>query len=172
MKKTILLALAPFALIGCMQGPQSTEEVRAATAGGSGINSLFAKRTSINVSRSHAAVTASLRAGAKKCMNRVVRSTSTTPGPYGPQTSTIITDYSATVKSSGGRSELALKQQVRGGFLPQPGGISYVVDATPISGGTKLVFHGGKFGYSKLNAAVSQWARGGSIVCPDLPGSG
>jgi len=167
----IFLMGAALALSGCMQGPQSSDEVRTATGGGGGMSSLFAKRSTVAIPRSHSAVTNSLRAGANKCMNRTVRSVSTTPGPYGPQTSVIITDYSATVKSGGGRSELVMKQQVRGGFLPQPGGISYVVDAMPSGSGTNLVLHGGKFGYNKLNAAVVQWARGGAIVCPKLPGS-
>lgn len=104
-------------------------------------------------------------------MNRSVRNVSTTPGAYGPQTSVYIIDYSSTVKSANGRTELALYQEVRGGFLPQPKGISYVVDATAMSAGTQVVIHSGRFGSKNMNEAVAQWVRGGPIVCPKLPGS-
>ncbi len=171
MKFKLLVLGATFALAGCMQGPQSTEEVRNATAGNGGFNSLFAQRSTVSIPRSYSAVTSSLRTGASKCFNRTVRSVSTTPGPYGPQTQVIIVDYSSTFRSNGRRTEMALKQQVRGGIFKQPGGFSYLVDAAPKGSGTQLTIHGGKFGYKKLNTAVEQWARGGSIICPKLPGS-
>ena len=165
--KKFVLAGAALALSGCMAGPSTTDDVRSMTSG----NKLFGKQTVVNIPRSHAAVTASLRQGATKCMNRSVRNVSTTPGRYGPQTSVYIIDYSSSVKSSNGRTELAMYQEVRGGFLPQPKGISYVVDATAMNGGTKMVIHSGRFGSKNMNAAVEQWARGGAIVCPKLPGS-
>ena len=167
MRKKFVLFLAVLGLSGCMQGPTSTDEVRSMTATGS----MFSKRSTVTVPQSYAAVTANLKKGAAKCLNRTVRSTSSTPGPYGPQVMTIVTDYSSTVKASGGRTELSLYQQVRGSLFPQPKGISYVVDATPTSGGTQLVFHGGRWGYAQMNKAVEQWARGGSLTCPKLPGS-
>ena len=96
MKKSLAIIAASFALSGCLQGPTTTDEVRKLTASGK----MFSKQSKLSVPRSHGAVTASLRKGAAKCMNRTVRTVSTTPGRYGPQTSVIITDYKATVKTA------------------------------------------------------------------------
>lgn len=167
MKKTVLASAAFLALGACMQGPSSPDEVRSTVNRGA----MFTKATTVTVPRSFSAVTASLRQGAERCMNKTETSSGWTPGPYGPQYYSSTTAYRTTVKSSGGRTELAMYQEVLGGgFLPQPKGYSYVVDATPGSGGTTLKFYGGRFGYGKIDAAVEQWARGGAIVCPDLPG--
>lgn len=168
MKKIVALTAMSFALSGCLSGPDDTDGVRKLAAS----NGLVGKQTTVVVPRSHAAVRASLTKGAEQCMNRTVRTVSTTPGPYGPQTHAYVTDYTATVKPYGTGTELALYQEVRGGgFLPQPKGYSLVVDAVPVSGGTQLTFHGGRFGYGKLNQAVETWARSGNIICPKLPGS-
>ena len=43
---------------------------------------------------------------------------------------------------------------------------AFVADVTFATG-----IYTGKIGYKKMDAAVTQWARGGSYVCPDLPGT-
>lgn len=165
--KTILIpAIAVFALSACMQGPTTTDDVRKITARGG----LSGSQTVVTVPRSLAAVTGSLQGGAQKCMNRTVSQTVTTPGPYGPRTMTVVTDYSATVRAAGGRTELSLYQEIRGGMLPQPKGISYVVDAAPVAGGTQVVIHSARFGSGEMNKTVEQWVRGGALTCPKLPG--
>lgn len=167
MRKSVFTIGAVVALSGCMQGPQSPDEVRSAVNGGA----MFSQKSTVMVPRSHAAVTASLQAGAKQCLNRTQRRTSTTPGPYGPQVSSYTTAYRGEVKTGGGRTELSIYHEVLGsGFLPQPKGYAYVVDATPATGGTRLDIYGGRFGNGDLNKAVVAWAKTGQIRCPELPG--
>lgn len=168
MRNTFILGVAAIALAGCMQGPQTVGEVRNFVDRGGA----FSKKSAISVPRSHAAVTASLRAGAKQCMNRTQTVSGWGPGPAPGSriyTSTT-TAYRGTVTTSGGKTELALYREVLGrGFLPQPKGYNYVVDAVPASGGTQVTFYGGRFGYGEINKAVESWVRTGQIRCPDLP---
>lgn len=68
------------AVSGCsvMSAPQSPAELRAAVNGGG----FLTEATTTKVARNYAAVVASVRAGAKKCMNRNVQHTSvSSPGP-------------------------------------------------------------------------------------------
>lgn len=151
-----------------MQGPTSSDAVRQAASGGG----LTGPKTTVVVSRSFSAVTASLGTGASKCLNRTQTTRPVTARAYGPIGQTITTQYRTSVKTSGSKTEMAMYQEVLGrSALPQPKGFSYVVDAVPASSGTQLTFYGGRFGYGNLNRAVEQWARGGAITCPKLPGA-
>ena len=168
MRNGLVVLVAAGLLAGCMQGPQTSGEVRnfVDRVG------MFSKKSVISVPRSHGAVTASLRAGAKKCMNRTETVSGWGPGPApGSRVYTSTTTaYRGTVSTSGGKTELQLYREVLGrGFLPQPKGVAYVVDAVPASGGTQLAFYGGRIGYGDINKAVESWARTGQIQCPDLP---
>lgn len=167
MKKAVLASCALLALGACMQAPTSPDEVRSAVNRGS----MFTKATTVTVPRSFNAVSANLRTGAQKCMNKTQRSSGTTPGPYGPIYESYTVAYRTDVKTTGNRTELAMYRELHGVniMFGSNKGYAYVVDAAPASGGTTLQFYGGKFGYKKIDAAVEQWARGGAIVCPPLP---
>lgn len=163
-RKFSLTLITAVGLAGCVGGPQTAAEFRS-SAGGA-----FGKTTTITTGRSFQAVTASLRTGASKCMNRTVTNRSTTPGTYGPVASVYTVDYRAQIATGGGRTELALHQEIRGN-LPQPNGITFVADARPTAQGTEVTMYGGRFGYAEIFTAVGQWAKGGAIVCLDLPWS-
>lgn len=170
MKHSIYALGAAIALAACTPAPQSASEMRAAAS-----SSMFGQTTTKKVSRNYGAVVSSLRAGAAKCLNRNQESrTQYRPGPNMPvMTQTMVSYYSASVRSSGNTSELLMKKKMKGAIVLGAGKdnsmIAYVVDVTPAAGGTQLKFYGGKMGYGQLNDAVYQWASGGSIRCPELP---
>jgi hypothetical protein len=169
MRKAITILGMALVLAGCMQGPQSTDEVRSVASRGA----MFGKQTTLMVKRPYSAVASSFRAGAGKCLNqtKTVSGWGAGPAPGSRVYTSTSTAYRGTVKSGNGRTELAIYQEVLGsGFLPQPKGYSYVVDATPVSGGTRLDIYGGRFGTKDLNDAVVAWAQTGQIRCPKLPG--
>lgn len=161
------------AVSGCsvMSAPQSPAELRAAVNGGG----FLTEATTTKVARNYAAVVASVRAGAKKCMNRNVQHTSvSSPGPgMAPVRSVINMYYKTDVASKGNFTEVAMYKRMGAGGTDMFGnkreGFAYVADIHPANGGAELKFYGGKFGYGPINAAVAQWAKGGAIRCPDLP---
>lgn len=169
LKLSMGLVLA-IGLSGCMTPPQSAEEVRKAVKGGG----FLTEHTKHNVSRNYSSVVASVRAGAKKCMNRNFQQRySSSPGPgFAPVMQTVNVYYSSTMKSKGKYTELALHRRVGSGrslFGGKTEGFAYVADIHPANGGAQVHFYGGKFGYGPINKAVLQWAKGGAIRCPDLP---
>jgi hypothetical protein len=174
MKSRFALGFIAFvAVSGCsvMSAPQSADGLRAAVNNGS----FLTEQTTQKVSRSYSAVVASVRAGAKKCMNRSVSQTFTSsPGPgFAPVRNTINMYYKTDVTSKGSFTEVAMQKRMGNGGTDMFGnkreGFAYVADIHPASGGTELKFYGGKFGYGPINTAIAQWARGGAIRCPELP---
>ena len=171
MTRSIFAIAAVFALSGCFgSAPQDAGQMRTMSK-----SNVFGAQTSYKVARSYNGVVASLRKGANKCLNRnqVVRSTYR-PGPMmAPVSRQMVFYYSTTMKSGRGGTEMMMRKKFQGAKLIGGGadnsGVFYLVDVKPASGGTVLNVYGGKIGYGELNAAVKQWASGGSIRCPELP---
>lgn len=167
MLRTTLAIGAALLTAGCMEGPQNADDFKSAAS-----RSSFAKSTTITIPRSIGAVNASLSTGARKCLNRSVTTRSSTPGTYGPVVSVITTKYTTDFQASGSAGEMSMYREIVGkSFLPQPKGVAYVVESRSNGGSTNLTIYGGKWGYKSIDNAVKQWAKGGTIVCPDLPGS-
>lgn len=150
-----------------MEQPKTAQEFREGVSRAS----FGAEIMNVAIARSPSSVHSSMRRGVDQCLNRTVTTTSSTPGPYGPQVSRVTTQYSTSYRVSGGKGELAMYSKVLGSAflgLPQPEGMRYVVDVVPAAGGTRLDIYGGKWGDNKLDAAVVSWAKGGAIRCPKL----
>ena len=163
-----LISVAALSLSGCMKGPQDATQMRQMAGG------MLVTQSSVVVPRSPSAVNATLARGAQKCFNRTVTSTMARPGMYGAPGgySTIAQMYRSSFRTSGGRGELTLRQTGVSGAIftsGKDGAIAYVVDTAPVSGGTKLTMYAGRFGYQPLNDGVVGWARGGPLLCPDMP---
>lgn len=164
--QTIATLCAVSMTAGCVAGPQTAEATRSMVS-----NSMFGKTTNVQVGRSISAVNASLSAGAQKCLNRVVSSTFSSPGMYGRTSSTISQKFSTTYKANANSGEMAMSTEYVGGPVLNNGvTVIYVVDAKPVSGGTTLTIHGGKWGMKAFDASIVNWAKGGALTCPPMPG--
>jgi hypothetical protein len=94
------------------------------------------------------------------------------------QTSTsyqnILTVYKATVVNNPQKAELHLQRDFKSGVLVPgkvpPGGLYYVVaDATPIDKSrTRIDIYGPSAGTDTLVRAITGWATGENLGCPDM----
>jgi hypothetical protein len=163
--------MALIALSGCggsAQWPKTAEEF-------STLDSPFLDHKSFTVQRSLADANASLRAGTQKCLNGTQRNTATLPAPFGGYTTeSSVTIYSSTFNVVSGRGELTARKNYpphSGVFgIPEGGAIFYVVSTAAQGSGTVLSIHRSKLAGGDLDAAVQEWASGGPIRCPTLPG--
>ncbi len=130
------------------------------------------QKKSTMVPRAPSQVYASLQKGAQRCLNTSQTQYISRATPYGGWTQSIGHAYEGRFRRSGGKGELSILKQTSGALVPGSKDglyIAYVVDAVPVSGGTRLDIYGGRIGYGELNSAVTQWAKGGAITCPALP---
>jgi hypothetical protein len=162
--------MALIALSGCggATQPKTAEEFRT-------LDSPFLDHRSFTVRRSLADANAGLRAATEKCLNGTQRSTATLPAPYGGfATESHVTIYSSTFNVVDGRGELTARKNYpphSGVFgIPEGGAIFYVVNTAAQGSGTALTIHRSKLAGGDLDAAVQEWASGGPIRCPTLPG--
>ena len=172
MKKFLIAGVAFAALSGCLPSPpQTSDEMRKAVRGGA----MFSEYQTTQINRSYSAVTASIRNGAAKCLNRNFEQRSTySPGPgMAPTTQITRIYYKTDIKARGNMTEVAVHRRYGNGGRTILGqemqGLSYLIDITPSGRGAKVETYGGTIGYGALDKAVLQWARGGSTRCPDLP---
>lgn len=123
-------------------------------------------RVTVVVPQAHSFVTANLKAGAQKCLNRQVKGSVTVAGAFGPQVAEVTTGYSSIVLQRGGLTELLVDETILQGGAGLPGGNArYLVDATPTIGGTRLDFYDGWQNRRALSQTVENWARTGQILC-------
>jgi hypothetical protein len=166
-------ALAVTALIsacGTPNWPKTAEEYRRVVA-----DSSFAVRKTFTVQRSFSDVNASLRAATQKCLNGTQHKSTSMPGLFGgPTAESRQIAYNSTFNATGNRGELTarLYYPVRPsafGF-PEGGQIFYLVDTAPQGKGTALAIYGNALIGDELETTVREWASGGPIRCPKLPG--
>jgi len=139
----------------------------------------YFKSNNYQVSRSAAAVSQSLRAGANKCLNQ-----RTTGQIYGgshmgaPILHNTVTDYTTTVRNNGrGGIEMAVRMTSRGFRIsmdePEGGEIIFTANVTPSGGGARVVdawMDQNLFTPSDPIAdGVRAWAEGTSSACPEMP---
>lgn len=127
-------------------------------------------KVSIVIPQPHGVVTASLDAGARKCLNRRTAGSVLVQGAFGPQSVNVTTGYSSIVMKRGGLTELLIDETiVEGGSIVPRGSSRFLLDATPAIDGTRLDFYGGWQERATLSRAVESWARTGDIRCPFTP---
>ncbi|HYR34773.1 MAG TPA: hypothetical protein VEQ87_10820 [Burkholderiales bacterium] len=164
MKKS-LSAAAALLLAACAQNPQTAEEFRAYVP-----TSSFAKVQTIEAKRPFREVTKTFQAKAPECLNvavRMVERSSTS-------SSNILTTYKPTVLVSEQKAELHVQRTMKGnvivpGKVPE-GGLYYLVaDATPLDRNrTRVDIYAPTIGADTLVRAVTGWATGENVGCPDL----
>jgi hypothetical protein len=162
------VALAALVSACTPQWPRTTEEFRK-------LDHMFTDRKKFTVQKPVSAVNANLRAGTQKCLNGTQHVSTTMPGLFGGVTSeSRLVAYNSTFDVTGDRGALTVRHYYPArpnafGF-PEGGRIFYVVDTAPHGGGTELTVFGHTLTGRDLDAAVREWASGGPVRCPQLPG--
>ena len=165
MRLTLILALAALLVQGCGQMPQTAEEFRKAVPG-----AMMTKTETYEVDRAMREVASTFRRKAPECLNLSVRTVSRTRTSY----QNILTEYKATVVTTGTRAELHVQQLHKTGVMyasKPPAGGAYIVvaDAYPMGARrTRIQIYGPSRGYDVLYRAIRGWATGDNLGCPDL----
>jgi hypothetical protein len=161
-----LLAPAMALAGGCaVQHPQNAEEFRQYVPTAS-----FGKLQSFEANRSFREVAKTFQAKAPECLNVAVRTVETSS----TSSSNILTTYKPTVVVSEKRAELHVQRSLKGNVIvpgkPPEGGDYYLVaDATPLDRNrTRIEIYAPSIGANTLIRAVTGWATGENVGCPDL----
>jgi hypothetical protein len=165
MRKAAFAALAAL-LAGCAQNyPQNAQEFREAVPG-----AFMAKVQTFEAKRPLRDVAKTFQARAPECLNISVRTVSQSSSSY----QNILAVYKATVVSNPQKAELHLQRDFKSGVLVPgkvpPGGLYMLVaDATPVDKSrTRIDIYGPSAGADTLIRAVTGWATGENLGCPDM----
>jgi hypothetical protein len=164
MKKTILLA-ASLASACAVQHPQNAEEFRQRIPG-----AFMGQVKTFEVKRPLRDVARTFQKKGPECLNVAVRMTEHGHG----SASNVLTTYKPTVLVNDRKAELHVQRTMKGnvitpGTIPDGGMYFLVADATPIDKGrTKIDIYGPSRGADALTKAVTAWATGESLGCPDM----
>jgi hypothetical protein len=159
------MAVTGLLVAGCAQQPQTAQEFREAIPG-----AFMGKVQTFEAKRPLAAVARTFQARAPECLNVAVRSVSQSSTSY----QNILTVYHATVVNNPQKAELHLQRDFKSGVLVPgkvpPGGLYYLVaDATPVDKGTtRIDIYGPSVGTDTLIRAITGWANGDNLGCPDM----
>jgi hypothetical protein len=165
MKWTLLAVLA--ALLGACAAPhpQTADEFRRYVPGAT-----FGKVQSFEANRPLRDVAKTFQAKAPECLNVSVR----TVEMSSTSSSNILTTYKPTVLVSEKKAELHVQRSLKGNVIvpgkPPAGGDYYLVaDATPLDRNrTRIDIYAPSIGANTLIRAVTGWATGENVGCPDL----
>jgi hypothetical protein len=164
-KSTAFAALGLLAAACAQNYPQNAAEFREAIPG-----AFMAKVQTFEAKRPLRDVAKTFQARAPDCLNVSVRSVSQSSTSY----QNILTVYKATVVSHPHKAELHLQRDFKSGVLVPgkvpPGGLYMLVaDATPIDKSrTRIDIYGPSVGTDTLVRAISGWATGENLGCPDM----
>ncbi len=165
MENRIVEITATVALLsGCAGQPQTPDEFRTS----------FGKLQTFEVKRSFRDIAKTFQARARECLNVKVRSQTRTGGvtPMG-NTIEMLSVYKSTVLVTDKKAELHVQRHYEGvnmvGKEPPGGYYTFVADATPLgSATTRVDFYGHSMSGDVLPKAVTGWATGQSLGCPDM----
>ncbi len=168
-KNSAIKALAVLAILlpGCaVQYPQNAEEFRKAVPG-----AFMAKLQTFETNRAFRDVARTFQARAPECLNVSVRTVSQTGTSY----QSYLTIYKPTVVVNERKAELHVQRHYQGGGIivpgkEPPGGLYMLVaDATPVDRSrTRIDIYAPTHGADTLIRAVTGWATGQNLGCPDL----
>ena len=165
MRKAAAFTAFSALVAGCAQQPQTAQEFRAAIPG-----AFMGKVQTFEAKRPLRDVAKTFQARAPECLNVSVRTVSQTSTSY----QNILTVYKATVVNNSQKAELHLQRDFKSGVLVPgkvpPGGLYYLVaDATPIDNGrTRIDIYAPSVGTDTLVRAITGWATGQNLGCPDM----
>jgi len=156
------IALAMVALVAaCSSNPQTAEEFRQQIP-----TAAFGKVRTFEAKRSFRDVTKTFQAKAPECLNVAVRTVE--------RGSSTTRTLKPTVLDNEKKTELHIQQTWTGnvivpGKVPE-GGMYYIVaDATPIDRNrTRIDIYGPSIGADTLVRAITNWATGENVGCPDM----
>jgi hypothetical protein len=160
-----LLAASAFALAACAQHPQNAEEFRQLVP-----TSSFARVQTFEANRPFREVAKSFQAKAPECLNIAVRTRETSA----TSSVNILTTYKPTVVVTEKRAEVHVQRSFKGNVIvpgkPPEGGDYFVVaDATPLDRNrTRVDIYAPKMGSGTLVRAITGWATGENVGCPDM----
>ena len=150
---------------GCAQQPQTAEEFRQAIP-----TATFGKVTSFEARRPFRDVAKTFQAKAPECLNVAVR----TVERSSTSSSNILTTYKPTVLVNEKKAEVHVQRTMKGnviipGKVPEGGMYYLVADAAPLDRNrTKVDIYAPSIGADTLVRAVTGWATGENVGCPDL----
>ena len=160
MKRRIAVPLAAL-IAGCSANPQTADEFRQYVP-----KATFGKVQTFEAKRPFHDVTKTFQAKAPECLNVAVRTVE--------RGSTTTRTLKPTVVANEKKTELHVQQTWSGnvivpGKVPE-GGMYYIVaDATPIDRNrTRVDIYGPSMGADTLVRAITNWATGENIGCPDM----
>jgi hypothetical protein len=166
MKRTTACAALCVLVAGCAQNyPQNAQEFREAVPG-----AFMAKVQTFEAKRPLREVAKTFQARAPECLNVSVRTVSQSSTSY----QNILAVYKATVVNNPRKAELHLQREFKSGVLVPgkvpPGGLYMLVaDAIPIDAArTRIDIYGPSMGADTVIRAVTGWATGENLGCPDM----
>jgi hypothetical protein len=160
-------ACAALALLaGCaVNYPQNAQEFREQAPG-----AMFGQKQTFEAKRPFRDVAKTFQVKAPECLNVSVRTVSQTSTSY----QNILAIYKPTVLVSTQKAELHVQRHFQSGVIvpgkePEGGLYMLVADATPIGRNrTRIDIYGPTRGADALIRAVSGWATGENVGCPDM----
>lgn len=164
--KTKLAVLGAAALLAaCGQMPQSAQEFRDQVPG-----AFMGQVKSFEVDRSYNAVSKTFQAKAPECLTVAVRTTERSSTSY----MNVLATYKPTVIVGDRRTELHLQRHYEGNVIvpgkePEGGHYALVADVTPLPGNrAKVDIYGPSRGLDAVTKAITGWATGQNVGCPDM----
>ena len=162
----LYLGVAALALAGCVDFPQNAQQFREQVPGAT-----FGQKQTFEAKRPLREVAKTFQAKAPECLNVSVRTISQTSTSY----QNILTTYKPTVLVSAQKAELHVQRHYQGGGViipgkePEGGLYMLVADATPIDRSrTRIDIYAPTHGADTMIRAVTGWATGENVGCPDL----
>lgn len=160
-------AAAVALLAGCaVNYPQNAQEFREQVPG-----AMFGQKQTFEAKRPFREVAKTFRAKAPECLNVSVRTISQTSTSY----QNILAIYKPTVLVGARKAELHVQRHFQGGGVivpgkePEGGLYLLVADATLIAPNrTRIDIYGPTRGADALIHAVTGWATGENVGCPDM----
>jgi hypothetical protein len=152
-------------LAACAQHPQNAEEFRQYVPMAS-----FGKVQTFEANRALRDIAKTFQAKAPECLNVSVRSVERSS----TSSINILTTYKPTVLVSEKRAELHVQRSLKGNVIvpgkpPEGGDYFLVADATPLDRNrTRIDIYAPSIGANTLIRAVTGWATGENVGCPDM----
>jgi hypothetical protein len=161
-----LLAPAMALVSACaVQHPQNADEFRQFVP-----TSSFARIQTFEANRPFREVAKTFRTKAPECLNVAVR----TVERSSTSSINVLTTYKPTVLVGERKAELHVQRSLKGNVIvpgkPPEGGDYFVVaDATPLDRShTRIDIYAPKMGSSTIVRAITGWATGENVGCPDM----
>jgi hypothetical protein len=161
-----LVAAGALMLGACaVQHPQNAEEFRQFVP-----TSSFAKVQSFEANRPFRDVAKTFQAKAPECLNVAVRTRETSA----TSSINVLTTYKPTVVVTEKRAEVHVQRSLKGNVIvpgtPPAGGDYFIVaDATPLDRNrTRVDIYAPKMGSTTIVRAITGWATGENVGCPDM----